>query len=425
MPPFLQRLRIATKLWQLIAIFTLVGVVDNLTEMALVSERLRAEKETQLQHVVETAHTVLQAYERAAKEGRIPEDAARAQAADAVRQLHYGALEYFWIHDLTHPVPVMVMHPTVPTLDGQALTESRFDRATSMRSGPDGEYERVAGTNLFVAMNRAIERTGDGFITYDWPKPLAEGGVTETLYPKLSYVKRFDAWGWVIGSGIYIDDLETEYWRDARMRLVKAGLWVLLLGLLVWFITRTVVKPLRAFQDTIDSLRANPESIPAAPPEQPGELGHLTRSFIGLMEDLRRSRNELTSSIDKLRKAARAFADMDEGILVTDAAGRILSTNPAFTRLTGYNPEDVVGRTPEMFRSDRHDAAFFAAMWTELERNGQWAGTVWNTNKDGRVRPQWASIVASRDQRGAVRFYVAMYFALTDMEQAEPLAAQT
>lgn len=302
---YLQRLRITTKLWLLIAVFTVFGVADNLSEMALVSKQLHAEKETQLKHLVETAHTVLQAYERAAKEGRLPENVARRQAADAVRQLHYGALEYFWIHDLTQPVPTMVMHPTVPALDGKSLADSRFDRATSMRSGSEGGYQKLSRRNLFVAMNQAIAATGEGFVTYDWPKPIAAGGVTEQLYPKLSYVKKFDAWGWVIGSGIYIDDLDAEYWRDVKVRLIKAALWVVLLGLLVWLITRTVVQPLKAFQDTIDELRANPDMEPRIPPEQPGELGQLSQSFVGLMEDLRRSRKELTVTIDKLRQAAR------------------------------------------------------------------------------------------------------------------------
>ena len=304
----MQRLRIATKLWLLIVVFTAVGVADNVSEMALVSQRLHAEKEMQLRHLVETAHSVLQSYQQAAKDGRLTDAVARRQAAEAIRQLHYGAREYFWIHDLTTPVPQMVMHPTVPALEGQPLTEVRFDRATSLRSGSDGNYQLLDRNNLFVAMNQAIAATGEGFVTYDWPKPLPQGGVSEQLYPKLSYVKRFDAWGWVIGSGIYIDDLHAEYWRDARTRLVKAGAWLLLLGLLAWFIVRTVVQPLRAFQTLIDSLRANPDYPLPAPEAQPGELGQLLRSFIRLIEDLRRSRNELTLSIEKMRQMARQSA---------------------------------------------------------------------------------------------------------------------
>lgn len=415
---FLQRLRISTKLWLLIVIFTLVGVADNLSEMTLVSERLHAEKETQLKHLVETAHTVLQAYERAANDGRLPEEAARKQAAEAVRQLRYGNLEYFWIHDVSHPVPRMVMHPTVPSLDGQPLAAARFERATAFREGSAGAYQRLAGSNLFAAMNKAVAQTGDGFVTYDWPKPLPQGGVSEQLYPKLSYVKRFDAWGWVIGSGIYIDDLEAEYWRDARTRVLKAALWVLLLGVLVWFITRTVVQPLRAFQDTIDGMRANPKDIPEIPAEQPGELGHLARSFVGLMEDLRRSRNELAASIDKLRKAARAFSEMTEGIVVADAAGRIVSINPAFTRLSGYEPEDLIGQPLHTLRSDDHDDAFYAEQQAQLARHGQWAGLLWSKRKNAGPAPYRVSLVAVRSPQDEVQFHVIVYSPLAAAESA-------
>ena len=414
---YLQRLRIATKLWLLIAVFTAFGVADNLSEMALISKQLHAEKETQLKHLVETAHTVLQSYERAAKEGRLPEVVARRQAADAVRQMHYGALEYFWIHDLAHPVPAMVMHPTVPLLDGKPLADPRFDRATSMRGGADGPYQKLARINLFVAMNQAIAATGEGFVTYDWPKPIAAGGVTEQLYPKLSYVKKFDAWGWVIGSGIYIDDLDAEYWRDVKIRLIKAGLWVLLLGLLVWLITRTVVQPLQAFQGAIDDIRANPDIAPRIPAEQPGELGHLSQSFIGLMEDLRRSRNELTSSIDKLRQAAHAFSHLKQGVFIADAEGRILSVNPAMTRLTGYEPEALIGQPPALLRAEIHEPVFNDEMWAQLGQNGQWSGTVRIKAKDGSIRAQWLSIMASRNQSGEVQWVFGVYSVLAESTQ--------
>jgi methyl-accepting chemotaxis protein len=408
---FFQRMRIATKLWLLIVVFTVVGIADNLSEMALVNQRLHTEKETQLKHLVETAHTLLQSYEHAAREGRLSSEAARRQAADAVRQLHYGALEYFWIHDLGQPIPAMVMHPTVPSLEGQLLTDARFERATSLRGGHSGAYQGLSGSNLFVAMNQAIVATGDGFVTYDWPKPLAQGGVTEKLYPKLSYVKRFDAWGWVIGSGIYIDDLEAEYWRDAQTRLFKAGLWLLLLGALIWFITRTVVQPLRAFQATIDGLRANANLDLAIPAAQPGELGQLSHSFVRLVQDLRRSRSELTLSIDKLRQTAHSFTNMKEGILITDAEGRILSLNPAFTRLSGYEPEDLIGQTTALLRSEAHEASFYANMWQQLKETGQWTGVVCNKTKDGRVQSQWVAIMAARDRLGKVRCYVGLYWA--------------
>jgi PAS domain S-box-containing protein len=200
-----------------------------------------------------------------------------------------------------------------------------------------------------------------------------------------------------------------------QSRLLKAALWLVLLGLLAWFVLRTVVRPMRAFQDTIDRLRANPNDEPSIPKDQPGELGHLANSFIDLMGDLRRSRNELALSIDKLRRTAKAFANMKEGVLITDPEGRIVSSNPAFTRQSGYEPDELAGQTTALFRSDRHDAAFFAEMWQQLQQSGQWSGTIWNRAKDGSVRPQWVSLLASRDADGRVRCYVGLYSEVEDV----------
>jgi PAS domain S-box-containing protein len=268
-------------------------------------------------------------------------------------------------------------------------------------------------------MNQAVESTGEGFVTYDWPKPLVAGGVTEQRFPKLSYVKRFDAWGWVVGSGIYIDDLDAIYWQDVKFRLLKAALWILLLCAIVWFIIRTVVQPLRAFQATIDGLRSQSTQVLVVPAAQPGELGQLSNSFVRLVDDLRRSRNELTLSIDKLRKSARSFSNMKEGILITDAQGRILSLNPAFTRLSGFEPEDLIGQTPALLRSQAHDPAFYSTMWEQLKSAGQWTGVVSNRAKDGTVTAQWVTIMAARDRQGEVRCYVGLYW---DADEGAPEA---
>ena len=412
----LQRLRISTKLWLLLGVFAMIGLVDNVTELALINQRLHVEKEIQLRHLVETAHSILKSYEQAGRAGRMPDDAARQLAIQSIRELRYGGREYFWIHDQGAPIPKMIMHPTVPALDGTVLDAERFNRATSWRSGDGDRYQALpVGSNLFVAMNRAIGRTGDGFVTYDWPKPFSGGGVSEQAFPKLSYVKQFQAWGWVIGSGIYIDDLQAEYWLDAQSRLVKALLWLILMGLVIWFVMRTIVRPLESFQQTIDTLRANPLALPTVPPQttQSGELGQLTASFVGLMEDLQRSRNELTFSIDRLRQTARSFTAMPEGILITDPAGLVLSLNPAFGRLTGYDPDELVGQNISTLRSDRHDAAYYAELWARLQTDGQWSGTLWNRLKDGRVRPHWVCLMAARDPTGQVQFYLGVYTDVT------------
>jgi len=417
---YLKTLPVSTKLWLLVGLFSFVALADNLAEMVLHGKRLRAEKEQQLEQLVETAHSVLRYYESEAQAGRLSESEARRQAIQAIRPLRYNEREYFWIHDLGKPVPRMVMHPTIPDLDGTLLDTPGFLRATSNRHGSQGAFRQLNGDNLFVAMNEvATSSTGKGFVTYDWPKPIAAGGVTLALYPKLSFVKRFAPWGWVIGSGIYMDEFETAYWREVQANVVKVGLWLLLFGLAVWAILRTIVRPLRVLQDSIDSLRRNPDGAISLPAEQPRELAQLGDSFQSLIGELQQSRKALNASLDDLRLAGCAVAEMSEAIVVTDAARTIVSINPAFTRITGYTPAEAIGQPASLLKSGRHHDSFYQAMWYHLNACGSWSGEIWNRTKAGRVYPEWLSISTSHGADGQVLNYIGVFSDITDRKRIE------
>lgn len=116
---------------------------------------------------------------------------------------------------------------------------------------------------------------------------------------------------------------------------------------------------------------------------------------------------------DELRIAATAF-ESHEGMLITDAAMITLRVNAAFTRVTGYQSDDIVGKTPRLLKSGRHDAAFYAAMWERIAATGSWQGEIWNRRKSGEIYPEWLTITAVRSDRGEVTHYVGT---LTDISQ--------
>jgi nitrogen fixation negative regulator NifL len=118
------------------------------------------------------------------------------------------------------------------------------------------------------------------------------------------------------------------------------------------------------------------------------------------------------------RIAAIAF-ECQEGMFVTDAAHVIMRVNRAFSNITGYTAEEVVGRTPRLFRSGRHDDAFYAAMMGSLDQSGSWAGEIWNRRKNGEVYPQWLTITAVRDDAGAITHYVATMNDVTARRRAD------
>lgn len=118
------------------------------------------------------------------------------------------------------------------------------------------------------------------------------------------------------------------------------------------------------------------------------------------------------------RIAAIAF-ECQEGMFVTDAKRVIMRVNRAFSAITGYAAEEVVGRTPRLFRSGRHDEAFYAALTDSLRRTGNWSGEIWNRRKNGEVYPQWLAITAVRDDAGAITHYVATMNDVTARKRAD------
>jgi diguanylate cyclase (GGDEF)-like protein/PAS domain S-box-containing protein len=120
---------------------------------------------------------------------------------------------------------------------------------------------------------------------------------------------------------------------------------------------------------------------------------------------------------DEMRIASIAF-ESQEGMTVTDAKGTILRVNKAFTEITGYTAEEVIGRNPSLLKSGRQDPDFYTALWTELLRNGVWQGEIWNRRKSGEIYPEWLTITAVKAQDGSVTSYVGAFLDSTLRKEA-------
>ncbi len=119
-----------------------------------------------------------------------------------------------------------------------------------------------------------------------------------------------------------------------------------------------------------------------------------------------------------LRVAATAF-DSREAMIVTDAQETILRVNQAFIEITGYTAEEVVGRTPRMFKSGRHDQDFYKAMWDAIGQAGGWQGEVWDRRKNGEDYPKWLTISAVAGEDGVVTHYIGTHFDITAQKKTE------
>lgn len=117
--------------------------------------------------------------------------------------------------------------------------------------------------------------------------------------------------------------------------------------------------------------------------------------------------------------AAIAFESTQDSMMVTDHSGVILRVNPAFTRNTGYTMQELSGKTPALLRSGRHDQFFYQKMWTALNSQGVWQGTIWNRYKNGKIYAEWLTLAAVNTPDGNVSHYVGTWSAIDSNREAE------
>jgi PAS domain S-box len=124
---------------------------------------------------------------------------------------------------------------------------------------------------------------------------------------------------------------------------------------------------------------------------------------------------ELKEAQTQLELAASVFENTAEGIAVTDVHGVFVSVNPAFTEITGFTAAEAIGQTPRILKSNRHDRAFYVAMWQDLNTHGRWKGDIWNRRKDGEVYLERITITAIRGSAGGSVRYVSVFSDITDL----------
>lgn len=122
---------------------------------------------------------------------------------------------------------------------------------------------------------------------------------------------------------------------------------------------------------------------------------------------------------EKLNLFGKIFENTREGIMVTDAALEIIEVNEAFTRITGWCKEEVIGKTPDFLKSKHYSDAFYENMQLRLINNGFWSGEIWERNKDGTIHPKWLSINSVTNQQGVVTHYVSIFSDISELKEAE------
>ena len=139
--------------------------------------------------------------------------------------------------------------------------------------------------------------------------------------------------------------------------------------------------------------------------------------LIAQVEDI----NEWKLAEEKLRLAASIYHASSEAMMVTDSANRIIDVNPAFTAITGYAREEIIGRDPGILESGRHGKDYFEQMRSELDSAGHWEGEVWNRRKNGECYVEWLNINVIRDENRMIQRYISQFTDITEKKQVSEL----
>ena len=193
-----------------------------LSVLALISNKSNMidDRQSKIQHLVESTSGTLEYFHQKEQKGELTREQAQQQAKDAIKQQRYDGDNYFWIND---SAPIMIMHPTKPALDGQSL----------------GDFKDPNGVYLFNEMVAIVKKQQSGFVAYHWPKPGFDNPVA-----KISFVKGFQPWGWIVGSGIYLDDVDTAFKSDVMSFAMINVVIVIFISGLLFLIAQSILQPL-------------------------------------------------------------------------------------------------------------------------------------------------------------------------------------
>ena len=224
----LRNISISRRLWLILLASILMLIVLAGLMLKQSHDDLYAAKALKTRHVVETASGILRHFQSLEGQG-LSREQAQQQAIAVMRDLRYEREDYFWLEDLDTR---MVMHPNAK-LQGKRMAGTR---------DPDGKA-------LFDEMVAVAKRDGAGLVHYRWPKP-----ETDAPVEKVSYVELFKPWGWIVGSGIYIDDVQVEFRRQLIQAFVILLTIALLLSALILLIARSIASPLAQVVDAMENI---------------------------------------------------------------------------------------------------------------------------------------------------------------------------
>ncbi len=252
-------------------------------------------------------------------------------------------------------------------------------------------------------------------IHYTWKNP-----GDEKKQQKLMVYKRIPQLGLIVAVAAYAEDIYSGP-LSIRLLVLFLGMAAALLSIGAAFLFSTLfTKPLRQFALELHLPTQGAEYVGGC------EITFLIAQFHRYIDCIQKANRKLESEI-QFRKSAESllqiykqiFDNATEGILITEAQGKILAVNEAFTTITGYDAHEAIGQNPNILKAEQHKDDFFRKMWQSLKGKGSWEGEIWDKKKDGTLYPAWLSINCIRDNHRKIVYYFAMFYEIGELKKRE------
>jgi methyl-accepting chemotaxis protein len=351
------RMTVGRRIYALICL-SFIGLLGaTFLESRELASSLDQQKQIELRHLGDVALGIIKEEHAAVQKSGVSDADAQKRAMARIGALRYGNNDYFWINDLH---PKMVMHPIKPEMNGNDLSS----------------YKDPNGKLLFVDFADTVKKSGSGFVPYEWPKP-----GFDKPQPKLSYVVGFAPWNWVVGTGVYIDDLKAQTWASTQRSLIVAGVILLLMLVVSIFVARSVTGPLQRMTVAMNDLASGNLAVEVPGVGRNDEVGEMakaveifksnaiarqtleveqreaeTRATSGRKADMNKMADDFETAVGQIVEAvssASSQLELSAGTLTSTAerAQELTTAVAAASEEASTNVQSVASATEEMASS--------------------------------------------------------------------------
>jgi len=325
--------KISTRLYFLVGLALAVFAATAVYKLYHTHDAMVVERKAKLNALDENVIAMLQHFYDLEAAGTLTREEAQARAIEAVRPMRYEKAGYFWINDMSN---TMVMHPIKPALEGTDLSGLK---------DPTGKF-------FFREFIKVVKADGEGYVDYYWPKPGAEEPVL-----KYSHVEGFAPWGWIVGTGVYADDLAALFRSNAISTALVLGLGALAVLAMAYATVRSVVNPIRSLNATMQAIAREDVSSEVPEAGRKDEVGEMAASLLVLRDSVReRSQMRVREAEQKqLRDAERAEGEDRQKAISQSQADVMAKLGGALEKLASGDLTVQIDNMPSEYANLRDD----------------------------------------------------------------------